>query len=502
MVPRPLPETDDLPRALYTAAQVRAFDRLAIEHFGIPGATLMERAGAAVVEALLRRWPAARRIDVLVGTGNNGGDGFVVARLAAQQGLCARVLQLGDRERLTGDAAVNAARWREIGGDWEPFTGLAPDADVIVDAMLGTGLERPVGGAYAEAIAAVNRHRAPTIAVDVPSGLDADDGIVLGDAVRAQVTVSFIALKRGLFTADGPDCTGELVFAGLGVPARVFASSVLAARRIDWLKLRDRLTRRRRNAHKRHFGHVLVIGGDHGFGGAAQLAATAALRTGAGLVSLATRSAHVASILAARPEVMAHAVEDGDALEPLLGRASVLAVGPGLGRSDWGRALWQRALAAGLPTVVDADALHLLAQAGLRRDDWVLTPHSGEAKAMLAAQGDTMGVRRFDVAARLQARFGGCVVLKGVGSLVQCPGDTPPAVCSDGNPGMATGGMGDALTGIIAGLLAQGLDLRDAAEAGVCLHAAAGDRAAATGGMRGLLPGDLIDALRPLVNPA
>jgi NAD(P)H-hydrate epimerase len=497
---RTLPKSDSLPRALYTAAQVREFDRIAIERFGIAGEVLMERAGKAAFALLRARWPQARRITVLVGTGNNGGDGFVLARLAREQALEVELLQLGDRDRIGGDAATNAERWRGLAGEWAEFHHLSPHTELIVDAMLGTGLQRAVGGRFAAAIEAANAHPAPCLAIDIPSGLNADSGSVMGCAIRAEATMSFIGLKQGLFTADGPDCAGEVFFDGLEVPAAVYASTVLSARRIDWRKQASLLPARRRNVHKGHFGHVLVIGGNHGFGGAARLAAEAALRVGAGLVSLATRAEHVPAVLAARPEVMAHAVEDAAQIQPLLQRAGVIALGPGLGRDAWAQALWQAALRSGRPLVVDADALQLLATEGERREDWVLTPHVGEAAALLAVCNAEILEQRFEAVARLQQRYGGSVVLKGVGSLVASTGNTPPALCSQGNPGMASGGMGDVLTGIIAGLMAQGLAPRDAAECGVCLHAAAGDTAGGQG-QRGLLAGDLVAQLRGLVNP-
>lgn len=497
---RPLPDSPDLPRALYTAAQVRGFDRLTIEQFGVAGVELMERAGRSAFDQLQRRWPDAQRVAVLTGTGNNGGDGFVVARLARAAGLEACVLQLGDRARLRGDALVNAERWVEAGGIWQPFDGIPANTDVIVDAMLGTGLQRDVGGDWAGAIDAVNASGRPCLAIDIPSGLNADSGVVMGCAVRAATTVSFIGLKLGLFTADGPDCAGDVVFDGLGVPAQVYASSVLSARRVDWSQQSAQLAPRRRNSHKGHFGHVLVVGGNHGLGGAACLAAEAALRVGSGLVSLATRTEHVAAVLAARPEIMVRGVDGADALQPLLRQASVVAIGPGLGRDRWADELWRAALAAQRPLVVDADALHLLAAEPLRRDDWVLTPHPGEAAALLGVCNADINTDRVGAARRLQQRFGGSLVLKGAGSIVTSADPSPPAVCSDGNPGMASGGMGDVLTGVIAGLLAQGLGVRNAAECGVCLHAAAGDAAAAAG-ERGLLAGDLIAELRGLVNP-
>ena len=500
MTLRTLPNVDQLPRALYRAEQVREFDRLAIEQYGIPGEVLMGRAGQAAFQLLRQRWPDARRLAVLVGSGNNGGDGFVVARLAKESGFDAVVGQVGDRERLSGDAALNATRWRASGGEWKDGFEIPEGTDVIVDALLGTGLERVVGGRYADAIAAINAHRAPCLAIDLPSGLHADSGIVMGSAVRASATISFIGLKQGLFTADGPDCAGEISFAGLDVPAKVFASTLPGARRIDWHKQIDQLPRRAKNSHKGHYGHTLVIGGNDGFGGAGRLAAEAALRAGSGLVSLLTRPTHVAAVLAARPEIMVNGIDDPGAAGELMRQANVIAIGPGLGRDDWAMALWQQALKAARPLVVDADALHLLAGTGERRDDWVLTPHPGEAAVLLGLCNAEVNAQRFDAVDALQRRYGGGVVLKGCGSLIASDSAATPALCSDGNPGMASGGMGDVLTGVIAGLMAQGVTPRDAAETGVCLHAAAGD-AAARDGQRGLLAGDLIAILRQMVNP-
>ncbi len=496
-----MPRKSGLPAALYRAGQVREMDRLAIEVFNIPGDELMQRAGQAAFDLLRQRWPDAKKLLVLVGTGNNGGDGFVVARLALQAGLRVQVRQLGDRQRISGDAQTNALRYAALAGDWQPCAAALPDdVDLVVDAVFGTGLEREVEGRWAQALAAVNAMPVPVLAIDIPSGLHSDTGRILGTAVQADATISFIGLKQGMFTADGPDCCGVIRFDALDIPAQVYASQILSARRLDWSRQKALLQPRSRTAHKGSYGHVLVVGGDRGFGGAARLCAEACLRSGAGLVSLATREEHVSAVLSARPEIMAHAVNAPDELQPLLNKATVVALGPGLGMSDWGSVLWQRIREVDAPLVVDADALNLLARSPDYRDNRVLTPHPGEAARLLGCGIAEVQADRFAAVEQLQWRYGGVVVLKGAGTLVHDGGGRPTAVCSDGNPGMASGGMGDVLTGIIAGFIAQGWDLSHAAELGVCLHAAAADKAARAG-ERGLLASDLMSHIRRLANP-
>lgn len=497
-MPRELPESQRLPRALYRAEQVRALDRAAIEQEGIPALELMERAGAAAFSILRSRWPEVRSIVVLAGPGNNGGDGYVLARLAHQHQIAVRLLMLGEHQGLRGAAAAAAQAYQDAGGVAEPFTRVPPDAELIVDALFGTGLGRPLSGTWAEAVAQCNASRAAILALDVPSGLQADTGAILGAAVEASATVSFIGLKQGVFTGRGPDCSGLVCFDGLRVPARIYAAEVLSARRIDWNQQVRLLPRRRRSANKGDFGHLLIIGGAAGMGGAPRLAGEAALRTGAGRVSIATHPGHASVLNLTRPELMVHGVREPAELDALLHRSSLIALGPGLGQADWGLALFERALALDRPLVVDADGLNLLARAPRRRDDWVLTPHPGEAARLLDIAVSEVEADRFAAVQRLSERYGGVIVLKGAGTLITGPGMRPIAVCTQGNPGMASAGMGDALTGIIAALIGQGLEPALAAEAGVCLHAAAGDRAAERG-QRGLIVSDLIAELQPLL---
>ncbi|MCI0399692.1 MAG: NAD(P)H-hydrate dehydratase [Gammaproteobacteria bacterium] len=490
----------DLPRNLYSAEQVRELDRRAIEEHGIPGQALMERAGKVAFGVLCSRWPLARHITVLCGMGNNGGDGYVTARLAHQAGRDVCVIQVGDAGRLHGNARAAADAMISTGLTPSPYDhSKLATADVVVDALLGTGLDRQLSGEWEEVIHAVNERAKAVLSIDIPSGLNADTGCVMGSAVRADVTITFVGLKRGLFTGRGLECSGEVLYHDLEVPAEVYREVEPSALRLILASLQALLGRRPRAAHKGRFGHVLVVGGDEGFAGAARMAAEAAGRVGAGLISLATRSAHAGTVCAARPEIMSHGIEDPNELPALIEHATVVAVGPGLGQSPWAVSLFTKVLEQDRPMVLDADALNLLAADPVTRDHWILTPHPGEAARMLGCSTLEVEADRFKAATDLQRQYGGVVVLKGAGSVI-AEANEPLGVCHQGNPGMASGGMGDVLTGCIAGLLAQGLNAGDAARLGVCVHAAAGDFAAKEG-ERGLLATDLMPWLRRLVNP-
>lgn len=497
-----------IPAGLYTAAQVRELDRLAIEDRGVPGIRLMKRAGRATFDALLARWPEPGKITVLCGVGNNAGDGYVIAGLAAQRRMVVEVLQVGDAGKLQGDALAAYQYARQEGVIMQPWhDSLALEEGVLVDALLGTGLKGEVREDYAAVIERINASGLPVVAVDIPSGLCADSGRVLGRAVRARLTVSFIGIKRGLLTGRGPACSGELVFDDLRVPGDIYREFAASAQLLRLSELLATLPTREADAHKGSFGHVMVIGGDLGYGGAAMMAAEAAARVGAGLVSVATRPEHLPAILARRPELMAAGVTSGQELEPLLQRPSVLVVGPGLGRSPWSEQMLHQAVNSGLPLVLDADALNILGEGRVVsrtcRDDWVLTPHPGEAARLLGVSTAEIQADRFAAITRLQEKFGGTVVLKGAGSLVQGP-SREIGLSTDGNPGMASGGMGDVLSGILGGLLAQILAAGGSAESatrlGVCLHGAGADLAADDGGQRGLLATDVIPCARELLN--
>jgi len=370
-------------------------------------------------------------------------------------------------------------------------------AELIVDALFGIGLSRAVEGSFATAISQINRSTQPVLSIDIPSGINATTGVCMGIAVQATVTVTFIGLKQGLFTADGAQYSGDVVFHDLDISPDIYATVPPTAKLIDMHDVSPLLQPRARTAHKWDNGHVLIIGGAPGFTGAILVAGEAAARTGAGLVSIATHPEIALGVIANRPELMVHRAARPADLASLLARVDVVAIGPGLGLSDWATAMFAAVLHRKLPLVVDADALNLLAMEPCRSDNWVLTPHVGEAARLLAITTQEIHVDRFTAARNLQEAYGGAVVLKGAGSIIA--DGKISCVLRDGNPGMGSGGMGDTLTGIIAGLIAQGYELEDAAWVGACVHASAGDRAA-TAGERGLLAMDLMPHIRELVN--
>lgn len=477
---------------LYRAEQVRELDRLTIEKHGVPGYELMQRAGQAVFNCLRANWPEVRRLTVVCGGGNNGGDGYVVARLAWDIGFEVQVIALKPPDELRGDAARAAADWLEAGGSVEVSESTIR-GDLVIDALLGTGLDSAPRGNYRQLIEAINRSGLPVIAVDVPSGLDSNTGWAPGCAIVAATTISFIGRKQGLYTGQAGRFCGLRLFDDLGVPPAVYEAQAADAELMDSGSLSRLLPARLADTHKGDLGHVLVIGGDHGMAGAPILTGRAALRCGSGLVSVATRAAHVSIAVSGQAELMAHPIDEPTDLDGLLERADCLALGPGLGQSDWSRSLFEHAMTAKCPIVLDADGLNLLAEKSVPHKRLILTPHPGEAARLLNCAVSDIQNDRFAAVRDLSEKFGATTVLKGWGTLVTGAGDQPVRVCPYGNPAMATAGMGDALTGIIASLVGQGLSDFDAASTGVLLHALAGDHAAR--GRRQILASDLIDAL-------
>ena len=488
-----------LPIALYSTAQVRALDSHAIKELGIPGYTLMKRAGEAALRYLRTRWPMSHRIVIVCGGGNNAGDGYVLGRFAQAAGLTVTLMAAVPPEQLKGDARLASEDFRNSGGQIHAFSSDMLKGDVIVDALLGTGLRGGVREDLARVIEGINSSGRPVFALDVPSGLDSDTGAPLGQTVRADCTVTFVGLKTGLFIGDGPEFAGTVFFDDLEIEPPAAAAFKPGLERIVDSEIQQALPRRPRASHKGNFGHVLIIGSGLGMPGATRLSGEACLRVGAGLVTVAVAPENVAAISAGRPELICLPLTGAGQLAEAIEKAEVIAIGPGLGRTPWASEALEAVLATDKPLVVDADALNLIAEKGVPpRDNWILTPHPGEAGRLLDIGTEQIQADRLAALARLVDRYGGTVVLKGAGTLVGAKGRIP-GLCERGNPGMASAGTGDVLTGAVAGILAQCRDAWLAARVGVLVHAMAGDAAARTG-ERGLIASDIARELHNCVN--
>ena len=470
----------------------------------MPGIDLMESAGRATFEAATAAFEDMQRCLVICGGGNNCGDGYIVARLAADAGMEVTLCALKAPAELAGDAATAAQRWLAAGGavtDWPPAE---PEQwDVVFDAMLGTGLDREPAGVYGEAVDWINASAAGVVAIDIPSGLNADTGVALGRTVVADLTVTFIGSKRGLFTADGPDYAGEIIYSDLETPDSVRDSEPDSGILIQAKLIQQQLPVRPRNSHKGSFGWLLGVGSDVGMSGAIRLCGEAALRSGAGKVTLATHPQHAALINATCPELMVRAADGAAEITELLAAADVAVVGTGLGKSAWSEELFTACLERSGVLVMDADALNLLADSSFPADqnehDWVLTPHPAEAARLLQCSTREVQGDRVAAAQAVAGRYRAVCVLKGCGTVIADP-QGRYAICPLGNPGMATAGSGDVLTGVIGAMLAQGLDSWAAACTGVVAHAAAGDLAAELMGERGLMASDITDCLPAVLN--
>lgn len=503
----PPSQASSLPDTLYSADAVREVDRYVIDQQGVDGFDLMQRAANSAFRCLVKRWRESGSILVLCGAGNNGGDGYLVAANAARHGIEVHCIAVAPTKKLSGDARKAWQKALADGVEVQEISDLTDaeldklfcSADVLVDAMLGTGVSGAPREPFAGLIGRCNSASAPVLAIDLPSGLNATSGAAEGDVVKADVTVTFIGLKSGLFTGQGVAVCGDVVFESLDTEEGLAGSGQRpTANRLDWRSIMGWLPERPANAHKGRFGHVLVVAGDRGFGGAGMMAAEAAARSGAGLVSLATRPEHVTAALARCPSVMVHGLIHGSELPALLDSATVVVCGPGMGQSAWGQQMLEQVVESGKPRVLDADALNLLSsRVPVLADNHILTPHPGEAARLLDCLVPEVETDRIAAARRLQKTYGGTIVLKGAGTVIASEDETVDIV-SGSNPGMATGGMGDVLSGIIGALYGQLGDARRAAGLGASVHMAAAQRASESKGFIGLIPNDVIDAL-PLV---
>lgn len=472
---------------LYTAEQARHIDQLAQKH-GLPGLVLMKRAAEFAFQVIQQHWPQAHTLGILCGTGNNGGDGYALAKIAHIAGYRVRLFQINQPPE-SGDAASARQEAHAMGLTTQPINAQALlDCDILVDALFGIGLNRPLDDSWQALIELINLTPRPKLALDIPSGLDADRGEVLGKAIIADHTACFIVAKIGLLLADGLDHIGQLHLDSLGIADELIA---LATPQATCWKANDLPKQtRKKNTHKGQFGSALLIGGDRHMMGAIALAAQACLRSGVGLVKLISREEHLVALCQIQPELMCYPASH---FPNLKSQVQVIAGGPGLGQSDWSWQLFEQICQTENPLVLDADALNCLALQPFHYERWILTPHPAEAGRML--ERPTHVIQRDRVAAikALHKRYGGVIVLKGAGTLI-FDGEQL-ALCQAGNPGMAVGGMGDVLTGLIAGYVAQGLSLFEAARLGVETHARTADKIAKSRGQASLLPSDLIQAL-------
>ena len=494
---------------LYTPTSARIIDQHLLEQKGISGDELMERAGLSAFLIFKHIYPKASTLSVVTGGGNNAGDGFVLARLAHKEGLDVRVYPAIDPIMLRGDAANAFNKFIALGGQILSFVPQDFEGtEILIDAIFGSGLNRVIDEPISSIINAINRYRwncskaqskeRAIISLDIPSGLDGATGSILGVSVKADVTISFITQKQGLYTGEGPQNSGEIYLSRLLDNDSELPSAVRPTAKI-YRPPPLILPVRSRTAHKGRFGHVLVIGGEEGMSGAPLISALAALRSGSGLVSIATKSTHSGALALGHPEIMAHGAEDTETLIQLIRRATVLAIGPGLGLKTWGQRTFEHAISSPLPKVIDADALNWLSASPRKLDNAILTPHPGEAARLLGCTAQEVQADRFSAIRELHHRFGSTIILKGSGSLF-FDGFGVPKVFRVGNPGMASGGMGDLLTGLIAGLLAQGLSLGEAAQLSTYVHGLAGDIMAAKQGEIGLIATDLLPAIRSILN--
>ncbi len=485
---------------IYSTSEIRKGEKVAAKTLGISMYELMERAGKAVFQLITDKYSTAQRLLVVCGTGNNGGDGYIVAKLAKLYGYEVILWHVDDSNKVTGDALIAQQSWLNEGGEILPPNECLPEKlDLIIDGMLGTGLSGNVRPQFADIITKINKHSAPVISIDVPSGICADTGMNLGIAIEASLTITFIGLKRGLVSGAGKNFTGSLFCDCLGTKDYFRNYINTKYRLINHKIVKDVFPQRKPNCHKGNFGRVLLVGGSLGMGGAIILASAACARTGAGLTKVVTFKENALSLMASYPEIMT---------EPYIGNKHLmlesikwpdtLVLGPGLGMLKWGRELFHIFGKLKLPKVFDADALNFLATQPHQDHLRIITPHPGEAAKLLDCSVIEVEKNRFKATRDLYEKYGGVIILKGSGTIVY-NGDTY-WVCNQGNPGMATGGMGDVLSGIIGSLLGQKLCLTDAACLGVWLHSNAADQSAQQNGQIGTLASDIFPYIRQLLN--
>lgn len=489
-----------LTQKLYRADQVRLHEEAAAAQMGIDMFSLMQRAGVSIYHHCMSLYPKADNYLVLVGIGNNAGDGYITALSAKSAGKNVTLCAVEPDREVHGLVSKARNAWLATGGKVIAFEPeLIEQADVVIDALLGTGINGVIRAEFANIIEALNASSCPVISIDVPSGLDANTGDSLGECVQATATVTFVGIKLGLTTGAGKQACGNLIFEDLGIGKAFSELARSDASALDFKHLAG-LPERKIHSHKGSYGRLLCIGGNKGMSGAIRLSAEAALRTGTGLVKVYAHEDSVLQISSGRPELMV----SSSGLQEALKWATCVVIGPGLGQTQWSKTTFDTVMEycqqSPKPIVIDADALNLMAVNSnyVALSDCVMTPHVGEAARLLNVAIEEVETNRFNFARQCAQRYDALCVLKGAGTIVD--NQTHSWVCRHGNPGMATAGMGDVLSGILGSLMSQGLDANMACQYGVSIHAKAGDIVAQENGQRGLLASDLFTTLRVLIN--
>lgn len=489
-----------LTQKLYRADQVKLHEETAAKQMGIDMFSLMQRAGASVYQHCVSLFPNVDNYLVLVGIGHNAGDGYVAALSASNAGKNVTLCAIEPNREVQGDVLRARDAWLASGGKVQAFNDdYIAKADIIIDALLGTGINGVIRAEFAYVIDLVNQAEQPVISIDVPSGLDANTGDSLGECVQATATVTFVGIKLGLTTGAGKQSCGHLLFEDLGIGRAFSEIARNDASALDFKHFKG-LAPRPVHSHKGTYGRLLCVGGNKSMSGAIRLSAEAALRSGTGLVKVYAHQDSVLQICSGRPELMVASTGLQQALE----WATCIVIGPGLGQDEWSKSTFDAVMEycqqSAKPIVIDADALNLKAvnTTFVSLTDCVITPHVGEAARLLNVSIDEVEGNRFNYARQCAQRYDAVCVLKGAGSIVD--NQTHSWVCRHGNPGMATAGMGDVLAGILGSLMSQGLNKDMACQYGVSIHAKAGDIVAQEFGQRGLLASDLFSTVRILIN--
>jgi NAD(P)H-hydrate epimerase len=475
---------------LYQREQVYDLDQMAIQQDAQPGLQLMQKAALAVWRAVQERWADLSSILVLAGPGNNGGDAFAVAMLAREAGYKVEIVTVGDLSRQSSESACYRQQWLDAGECISEWSGRFPDCELIIDGLLGIGLNKSLNADWQCMIVAVNEYSAKKVCIDIPSGLNANTGNAMPCAIQAHLTVSFIARKVGCFIADGPDYCGEVVFddLGLSADASLRVDPVLQVLDESSIRLPEK---RKKNSHKNQYGHVLVIGGNRGMSGAPRLAGMAALRSGAGLVSLCVHADSVVPVASAHAELM---VSSWDDVAEKMKYASVIVIGPGLGHCEQAAGVLQQLSGFDKPMIIDADALEPVFLSSVKARSVVITPHPGEAARLLNTKTARIQQDRVGSLQRLLDSWPFVCVLKGAGSLCGHKGKLL-SLCPRGHSGMATAGTGDVLAGMIGGYVAQGVDPLQATQTAVYIHALAAEDYARDFDENSLIASDIIDRI-------